>query len=187
MAANNTKIRKIEPNVWTFLQSASALYGRIEAEAFSQQMHVGMVERGIESPIEDMVYIALHLQCRTRLLSVNEGPNSVDGSITWGSGIQIAPQKIIGSYRVDFLVSNNHGASVIVELDGHAFHDKDKKQRSYEKARDRFFVKAGYQVLHYTGSDVVSDPYRVAYEVLEVLELLEGGESYDPANPVGIN
>ena len=83
------------------------------------------------------------------------------------------------------MITSTEGKTVIVELDGHAFHDKDKKQRSYEKARDRFFVKEGYQVLHYTGSDVVADPYRVAFEVLEVLDVLEAGEAYAPTNPVG--
>lgn len=178
-------LRKIEPNVWSFLDGASAFYGRIKADQFSQRMYTEMIERGIESPIEDMVYIALQVQCESRLLSVNEPPVFIDGAPAVDRGIFIWPQKPIGKYRVDFLITSTEGNTVIVELDGHAFHDKDKKQRSYEKARDRFFVKEGYQVLHYTGSDVVADPYRVAFEVLEVLDLLDAGEAYEPTNPVG--
>ena len=181
-------LRKIEPNVWAFLEGASAIFGRIQAEHFSQRMYCEIIERGVESPIEDMVYIALQVQCEPRLLTVNHHPDFVDGSPVWTRGIQINPQAQIDKYRVDFLVSNNStGVQVIIELDGHAFHDKDKRQRSYEKARDRHFVKAGYQVLHYTGSDVVADPYRVAFEILEVLDLLEDGEQYDAANPAGFD
>lgn len=181
-------LRKIEPNVWAFLDGACAIYGRIQAEAFSQRMYIEMIERGIESPIEDMVYIALNLQCVSRNLTINEAPEFIDGSAFYSQGIQLSPQARIGTYRVDFLVSTNDGAQkVVVELDGHAFHDKDKRQRSYEKARDRALVRAGCKVLHYTGSDVVADPYRVAFEILEVLGLLDEGEGYDATNPVSFD
>jgi len=56
-----------------------------------------------------------------------------------------------------------------VECDGHEFHDKDKKQRSYEKARDRYLQKEGYAVLHFTGSDIVSSPVFAATEVVSFL------------------
>ena len=75
---------------------------------------------------------------------------------------------------------------LVVELDGHAFHDKDKRQRSYEKARDRYLVQQGLRVLHFTGSDVVADPHKVAYEVLEMLGVYSGSfRKYNPADPLG--
>ncbi len=97
-------------------------------------------------------------------------------------------------YRVDFLVSRTWSYrekglhdSVIVELDGHEFHDKDKRQRSYEKARDRYLTRQGYKVLHYTGSDLVRDPFRVAHEVMDTIECFGpvGSQKYDPADPLG--
>jgi very-short-patch-repair endonuclease len=181
-----SELRKIEPNVWAFLYGAADLYGRIKAREFSDQMYTEMIELGIESPIEDMVYIALNLQCEARSLSANAAPDFVDGSPFFTRGVQITPQTRIGKYRVDFCVfANQSDTRALVELDGHNFHDKDKRQRSYEKARDRHFVKAGYQVLHYTGSDVFADPYCVAFEILEVLGVLDEDEQYDSANPVG--
>ena len=110
-------------------------------------------------------------------------------------GLYITPQAKIGTYRVDFLIearclgrSGDVYAPVIVELDGHDFHDKDKRQRSYEKARDRFLVKRGYRILHFTGSDVVADPFKVAYEALEMVGVFagSGADGYDPKNPIGI-
>jgi very-short-patch-repair endonuclease len=74
-----------------------------------------------------------------------------------------------------------------VYLDGHDFHYKDKRQRSYEKARDREMVRAGYRVLHYTGSDVVADPLKVAYEALEFVGAFVGSgrEGYNKEDPLG--
>jgi hypothetical protein len=34
---------------------------------------------------------------------------------------------------------DEHLRPIVVELDGNAFHHKHKKQRAYEKARDRFW------------------------------------------------
>lgn len=165
--------RKITQDVFAFLDKASVLYGRIQEETFSYRMFSDVVNEGLESPIEDLFYIALNLQCAAQF-----------------SEIQIAPQAKIGSFRVDFVVSlgapsaSASSSPVVVELDGHDFHDKNKHQRSYEKARDRFLVKRGYKVLHFTGSDVVSDPLKVAHEVLDVLGVMD--RIYDPENPVGI-
>lgn len=56
--------------------------------------------------------------------------------------------------------------NLIVELDGHEFHDKNKNQRAYEKSRDRYLVRQGYKIFHYTGSELVADPKKVASEVM---------------------
>jgi hypothetical protein len=49
-------------------------------------------------------------------------------------------------------------------------------------------MKAGYRVLHFTGSEVVSDPYKVAFEVLSLIGIstVSGIDEYDPLNPLGI-
>jgi very-short-patch-repair endonuclease len=106
-------------------------------------------------------------------------------------GIYIHPQDQVEKYRVDFVIYQ-HGIGpdeifgpVIVELDGHDFHDKDKHQRSYEKARDRFLVKKGYRVLHFTGSDVVADPFKVAYEALEMVGCFSLRNGYNKNDPLG--
>lgn len=179
----------IAANVQTFLESASVAYGRIQAEIFGEEMFNNLGDYGMQSPIEDLFWIALHLQCAAERVPVNPDIDLRSDHQTW-YGVFSTPQAKIDSYRVDFLLERfgfgERAVPVIVELDGHEFHDKDKRQRSYEKARDRHLVKRGYRVLHFTGSDVVADPYRVAFEALETLGAITERE-YDPSTPLGFD
>lgn len=184
--------RKIESNVIDFLSAACALYGEIEAERFSQEMFCNMLEN-TQSPIEDMFWVALHMQCLSEYIPVNpEFEFDRENGFIPGYGVHIQPQKKVGNYRVDFVLTRECGPNklftpVAVELDGHDYHDKNKTQRAYEKGRDRFLVKSGYRVIHFTGSEVVADPYKVAYETLDFLEVFAGSRNeYDPTNPLGI-
>ena len=185
-------LRKLTDNVWSFLNDTSARIGRMHAERFSQDAFVSCIE-GPESPIEDLFLIAVHAQCQAEYIEVNRGPTLYqDGGPAMHDGIYVRPQVVIGSFRVDFVLSQigigpeEFLRPIVVELDGHAFHDKDKKQRAYEKARDRFLVKQGFRVLHFTGSEVVADPHKVAYEALEMLGVYSGScRKYDPMDPLG--
>lgn len=188
--------RKLASNVSKFLFEAAESFGKIKEEMFSQDMFCQLIENGIESPIEDLFFIACNVMCSANYIDVNPYVwGGIKGEVTEGSGIFIFPQYLIGKYRVDFLLTQN-GISpteqlspVVVELDGHDFHDKDKNQRAYEKSRDRFLVKAGYKVLHFTGSEVVADPYKVAFEALSLMGMcsVSAVNEYDPSNPLGIN
>ena len=187
-----SELRKLADNVWAFLNDTSARIGRMHAERFSQDAFVSCIE-GLESPIEDLFLIAVHAQCQAEYVDVNRGPMLYkDGGLVMHDGIYVQPQVAIGSFRVDFVLSqvgigpDEFLRPIVVELDGHAFHDKDKKQRAYEKARDRFLVKQGFRVLHFTGSEVVADPHKVAYEALDMLGVYSGSlRKYDPTDPLG--
>lgn len=186
--------RELVDNVWTFLDKTADMYGKMRAERFSQEMHANCLELGMQSPIEDMFWIACQALAEAAFVPCNPGPEmDKNWEPVLGYGLFIQPQRQIGTYHVDFLLTqNNIGPDsllrpLVVELDGHDFHDKDKRQRSYEKARDRFLVKEGYRVIHFTGSDVVADPFKVAYEALELLGVFNGTgtEEYNPADPLG--
>jgi very-short-patch-repair endonuclease len=185
--------RKLTDNVRSFLDQASALYGQIKAEQFAQGVFCDLVDRSSDSPIEDLFYIACHLQCASVGVEVNSCRWVAPMKYQRGEGIHITPQHPVGKYKADFLIEqvrigpDEILTPIIVELDGHAFHDKDKRQRSYEKARDREMLRAGYKVLHFTGSDVVADPLKVAYEALEFLGVFVGSgrDSYDKTDPLG--
>ena len=77
-----------------------------------------------------------------------------------------------GLYRVDFLL---HGLFVpfdvyvdlVVECDGHDFHEKTKGQATKDKKRDRDLTAAGYTVVRYTGSEIWKDPLKCAREIRE--------------------
>lgn len=184
--------RELVDKVWSFLDKTAAAVGQMEINDFSHQMHANCLEKGMESPIEDLFWIACHALCRSESVAINPGPEVLpSGDIFFFDCVQLEPQKLIGTYRVDFLLSwgrtdeQQSCAPVVIELDGHAFHDKNKRQRSYEKARDRFLVKQGYRVLHFTGSDVVADPFKVASEALELVGLFSYSNEYNPADPLG--
>lgn len=94
-------------------------------------------------------------------------PPPLDGIFLW-------PQIKIGPYRVDFIFgtfSRRHDEYryVIVECDGHAFHEKTKEQAQRDKARDRYIVARGHQILRFTGSEIFRDPRKVLNEIVEAL------------------
>lgn len=182
--------RKLVDNVWEFLDRASGMYARMQEEGFRQESHSECLEDGMESPIEDLFWIAIKTLCAAEYEDFNPTPELVDGEGVYPPGMYVLPQRKIGNYRVDFLVERKPHmrtqkcAPVVVELDGHEFHDKDKKQRAYEKARDRFLTKQGYRVMHYTGSEVVADPFKIAHEVMCLLNAASDPE-YNPHDPLG--
>lgn len=195
MTPKQTPGVKVADNALKFLHKAAALHGKQMEARFGQEMYMNCIGgMGMTSPIEHMFWVACAALCEAEFIPLNPGPEfNSNGGLGLGYGAHIKPQHQIGSYRVDFLLSqNNIGPDsiltpVIVELDGHAFHDKDQKQRAYEKARDRFFIKEGYRVLHFTGSEVVADPFKVAFEALTLIGLFSGSyrEEYNAENPLG--
>jgi len=186
---------KVAANVLTFLDRAAQDYANFEAERFTQNRYCELLEMGFGSPIEQLFWIAAYNIVRSEYLELNPSPIPCGkGEFEEGFGVFIRPQAQIGKYRADFLIHQNgigprqFLSPVVVELDGHAFHDKDKHQRSYEKARDRFFVKQGYRVLHFTGSDVVKDPYAVAFEAQSLVCGAAGAmrETYNKEDPMNL-
>ncbi len=75
----------------------------------------------------------------TSFIEPSDAVYDKNGNDVSSLGYFINPQVSIGKYRVDFVVSlinsDHHQKRVIVECDGHDFHDKDKKQRAYEKGQ----------------------------------------------------
>lgn len=83
----------------------------------------------------------------------------------WGPRDQldfyITPQARIGKFRADFLLwfsFGTHHGGVIVECDGHQFHERNKEQAARDKSRDRELLSAGYPVMRFTGSEIFKDP-----------------------------
>lgn len=188
-----SKIRKLVPNVLAFLEKACDDYARIQGERFSQQMFSELVDWDSDSPIEDIFWMACHVQCASVGTDVNHCVWVGPGQYARADGIHITPQYKVGNYKVDFLLEQQRIGPdeiltpIAVELDGHDFHDRDKRQRSYEKARDRELQRQGLKVIHFTGSDVIADPYKVAFEALSFIGVFcgTGRDEYNPKDPLG--
>lgn len=137
------------------------------------------------SPIESMMAVALYVKLKTIYLAdafwfcprlgltveaakaacVARKPDNEYGGIF--------PQVSIGDYRVDFLalhISDQQGSAgysgIVVECDGHDFHERTKEQVRRDKMRDRDLQLSGYTVLRYAGSEIWADAFRCADEVV---------------------
>lgn len=90
----------------------------------------------------------------------------------------------IGNYRVDFVVSAWTWGSVastdeptvvgeprwrklVIECDGHDFHERTKEQAARDRSRDRALNAAGFDVFRFTGSELWRDPWGCADQVHE--------------------
>lgn len=98
----------------------------------------------------------------------------------------VRPQFQIGSYRVDFLIHaydflasgwdddecwfpyhETHWRSLVVECDGHDFHERTKEQAARDRKRDRELSLKGYDVFRFTGSEIWRDPIKCAEDVIQ--------------------
>lgn len=149
---------ELKDDVRAFLDSASAVYGRCKAEAFNDRLWDETVT--LVSPIEQMFLIALFVVSEVNLQEIRIGE-----LLTRGTQFVVEPQFNVGRYKIDFGLSCDDKTPIVcVELDGHQFHDRSEPDRRYEKRRDRFLATRGFTVLHFTGAEVVKDPYAVALE-----------------------
>jgi very-short-patch-repair endonuclease len=85
----------------------------------------------------------------------------------------IYPQTEISKYRADFVVcfaEKYIHKKYIIECDGHKFHEKTKEKAKNDKQRERFFVKNGYNVLRYSGSEIYNDFQKIKDELFHIFK-----------------
>ena len=123
-----------------------------------------------ESPIEKLFYLALNMIIYYKF----NGPQR-----EFYMYMSLIPQYEIErecgkNYRVDFYFEHNNQKKgtlgLIVECDGHDFHEKTKEQVAYRNDRDMELKKLGYDVIHLSGSQIYNDPFKYARQVLEYFE-----------------
>lgn len=95
-------------------------------------------------------------------------------------GIFLYQQATVLHYRADFLLGAMSSPDakphwVVVECDGHEFHERTAEQAEHDRARDRAMTAAGYQVFRFTGREIQRDAGRCAAEVLRYLRPFAGG------------
>lgn len=86
----------------------------------------------------------------------------------------LASQVQVGDYRVDFVFGFCADAErpkrcIIVECDGHNFHQKTKEQVARDRKRDRFLSTKYGKVIRFTGSEIFRDAAGCAAEAAQVL------------------
>lgn len=173
-------------NVNKFLDWCSVEIGKHEADVFNIDTWTEYEDLGMSSPIEQILYAAL--KTVRKLNNINQlEPDEINGEL-YVVGLDFNPQKHIGKYRADFLVrygtyptnkdrikapkkmqSGSAGmiiSEVVIECDSQEFHERNERERRYEKARDRFLQSSGYVVFHYTGSEIIKRPMDIAGEII---------------------
>jgi len=126
------------------------------------------------SPIEEMLLASLLSEALCQGLFIQlQGHN--DGVYLGDDGpdiIRIFPQHQIGKYRVDFYLEywcmNRMLKLLIVECDGHDFHEKTKQQAQSDKKRDRILQNVA-PVYRYTGSEIFKEAHECTYQIVEFL------------------
>ena len=104
------------------------------------------------SPIESMLAIALFYCFQSGYM-----------------GATVQSNAKVGPYYPDFLITTPY-MHLIVECDGHDYHERTKDQAIHDKKRDRFFTLGGYKILRFTGSEINKDPWACAEQVSELVE-----------------
>ena len=82
-------------------------------------------------------------------------------------------------YRADFYFDNNvileskhvcdNPFRLIIECDGHEFHEKTKEQVKKNNNRNFDFQKEGYEVLHFSGSQIYNEPFECANKTIDYI------------------
>lgn len=167
-------MKKLEPNVKRVLDWCTGEVGKFYGESFNIDIWTECDDFSIESPIEKILY------CAIKALMVFNGIEKCEplyrpDDTPYQEGLHVWPQYQGHGYRVDFLISNyfhfkqgerQRIRKLIVECDSQEFHERDESERRYEKERDRIFQKIGYKTFHYTGKEILINPYKIAAEII---------------------
>ena len=123
-----------------------------------------------ESPVEQLFALALENMGLTSIL-INNPDIDVLG---------VENQKVIviddKKYRVDFCIpvqykkgKSNKFKQFVVEIDGHEFHQKTKKQVESDNERTRALQIAGYEVVRFSGTEIYHKPHKAVRTLISLI------------------
>lgn len=90
----------------------------------------------------------------------------------------LQPQAQLPDWRVDFIIHAyadwareptggvEGWRKLIVECDGHDFHERTKGQAAKDRSRDRWAQANGYEIFRFTGSEIWRDPMGCAGQIV---------------------
>lgn len=177
----------MEPEVENYIQ-------QLQRQADEALVQAGLVASAFslcESPIERQLLLAylqiypctvvsdVDLRGQRTHLFVDRDIDSRSDWVSFCPQMSIFIRKRRVQFRPDFVfmhmvedVENarvNCLKNVIVEVDGHDFHERTKEQAQRDKSRDRLLQRQGFSVLRYTGSEIFRDAESVVREIREFI------------------
>lgn len=125
-----------------------------------------------ESPIEGLLLVGLQIQTMGHPdIAFSVAAEVPDYQKLEAGQVVCVPQVEIGPYRADFaLFIGRKREVVVIECDGHDYHERTKEQARRDRARDRWMTTSGFTVLRFTGSEIHNDTFAVCDEIVEYLE-----------------
>lgn len=164
---------------WADKQVTNALETAVEAYRYGLLADIAWAEEQCESPIERVMaawlYSELTFSFGMHDLTVFVGPRE---ERRWPepynyNGAGLYCQAPIDRYRVDFLlfarIADKH-SWLVVECDGHDYHERTKEQARRDRSRDRWMTLNGLKVLRFTGQEIYENPQECASQAVEALE-----------------
>lgn len=129
--------------------------------------------KATESPIEDDM---LHAMKTVHAKLIDHGRIDIKPFVIEATNpahiwaIHVGQQVRIGRYRADFMlgkyISDGQAKMVCVECDGRQFHRSTPEQRTRDEIRDSWFRRWGIDVVRFTGSQIMRDPFKCAHEAM---------------------
>lgn len=136
-----------------------------------------------DTPIEQLLFAALTVRCAIGFSEYNdlviahdkESQERLEGELSSHQGecrIIAWPQAPIENRKVDFLFSafdygKDKWRRLVVECDGHNFHERTKEQAARDRSKDRKATLAGYDCFRFTGSEIWRDPWGCAEQITD--------------------
>lgn len=107
---------------------------------------------------------------------IKELPAAVDGRPRDSASLYMQTQ--VAGYRVDFLLvvkleEGDRIIGLVIECDGHDFHERTKEQAQRDRGMDRALTAAGFKVMRFTGSEIFRDAKKCASGLAEFLSTEE--------------
>lgn len=163
----------------TLLSAIQAEAGSWAEQAMDDSAGIpGGAVANTDSPIEAQLLVAFTFKLRLwghSVLVVERGETIKPKFYEDGAArfeMLVIPQFKIHDYRVDFAVfhSADPAVKVVVECDGHDFHERTKGQAQRDKSRDRMLQQLGYKVIRFTGSEIYRKPLDSADDLWAVVQ-----------------
>lgn len=138
---------------------------------------IGYLEEVVESPIEMALATALvtfwRIRVENRIISM---PIAVVYADVFDQthrypGAVLVPQMKYKNERYDFvLYCPGIECPIVIECDGHDFHEKTKAQARKDRSRDRAIQIRDARILRFTGSEIWESAIQCAEQIVDAVE-----------------
>lgn len=86
--------------------------------------------------------------------------------------VALHAQAKVHTYVADFMLTVKDALRLVIECDGHDWHERTKQQAAYDRARDRELLSRFVFTVRFTGSEIHHSAERCAADAWRVLGLL---------------